>query len=174
MTRGAVIRDNNTGSRATDLRPHLTLRPEYSLGHSALNAFLFASIGDEKSGVALTVLSALARLGIDPWTEAARLSALPKEASIAALAALIARLPEGDWQASDARTIALRLVEILPQQPTSVLQPAVSASLGNGLAKSASPMWLLGILLLVVAVLGYWNFYSDQAAQPAPISASPH
>ena len=28
----------------------MTLRPEYSLGHSAYNAFLFAAVGEEKVG----------------------------------------------------------------------------------------------------------------------------
>ena len=39
------------------------LRPEYSLVHSRYNAFLFAAVGEEKSGLPLTVLSALARQG---------------------------------------------------------------------------------------------------------------
>ena len=52
----------------------MTLRPEYSLGHSEYNAFLFAAVGEEKVGLPLTVLTALTRLGFDPWQEAARLS----------------------------------------------------------------------------------------------------
>jgi hypothetical protein len=55
----------------------MTLRPEYSLGHSEYNAFLFAAVGEEKVGLPLTVLTALTRLGFDPWREAARLSDLP-------------------------------------------------------------------------------------------------
>ena len=45
----------------------MTLRPEYSLGHSEYNAFLFAAVGEEAVGLPLTVLTALSRLGIDPW-----------------------------------------------------------------------------------------------------------
>ncbi len=52
----------------------MALRPEYSLVHSEFNDFLFALVGQEKSGMQLTVLSALARFGFDPWREAARLS----------------------------------------------------------------------------------------------------
>ena len=36
--------------------------------------FLCASIGEEKNGMALSVLSAFARRNVDPWQEAARLS----------------------------------------------------------------------------------------------------
>ncbi|MGE5766325.1 MAG: hypothetical protein ACM35H_04005 [Bacteroidota bacterium] len=95
------------------------LRPEYSLGHSEFNDFLFASIGEEGSGPQLTVLSALARLGMDPWQEAARLAALPKEAATAALTATIARLPEGALpeealKVSNLSSIVVLLVDRLP------------------------------------------------------------
>jgi hypothetical protein len=42
----------------------------FSLPRSEFGAFLFASIGEESNGMALSVISALARLGIDPWQEA--------------------------------------------------------------------------------------------------------
>ena len=79
----------------------MTLRPEYSLGHSEYNAFLFAAVGEEKVGLPLTVLTALTRLGFDPWREAARLSDLPRETAARAFAVTIAMLPEGDWKASE-------------------------------------------------------------------------
>src|SRR3546814_6948512 len=97
----------------------MALRSEYSLGHSQFNDFLFAYVGEEKEGLEVTVLSALARLGLDPWEEAARLSALSEEAATSALTATIARVPEGNWRASDARAIALRLVDFLPSQGSS-------------------------------------------------------
>jgi hypothetical protein len=31
----------------------MTLRPEYSLGNSTYNAFLFAAVGEEKAGLPL-------------------------------------------------------------------------------------------------------------------------
>ena len=92
----------------------MTLRPEFALGHSEYNAFLFASVGEEAVGVQLTVLTALTRVGLDPWQEAARLSDLPREAAARALAATIATLPEGDWKASESGAIAARLVNWLP------------------------------------------------------------
>ena len=92
----------------------MTLRPEYSLGHSEYNAFLFAAVGEEKVGLPLTVLTALTRLGFDPWREAARLSDLPRETAARAFAVTIAMLPEGDWKASDSEAIAARLVNWLP------------------------------------------------------------
>ena len=102
----------------------MTLRREYSLGHSEYNAFLFASVGEEKIGMPLTVLTALTRLGVDPWLEAARLADLSKEAALQAFTATIARLPEGDWKATDAGAIAARLLKWLPGKSAPVLPPA--------------------------------------------------
>src|SRR5690348_17851602 len=91
----------------------MALRPQFSLIHSEFNEFLFAPVGEEEHGP-LTVLSALTRLGIDPWREAARLSDLPRAAAAQALAAIIAALPEGDWKMTDSSAIADRLVQRLP------------------------------------------------------------
>ena len=68
----------------------MTLRPEYSLGHSEYNAFRFAAVGEEKVGLPLTVLTALTPLGFDPWGEAARLSHLRRETAARAFAVTIA------------------------------------------------------------------------------------
>lgn len=132
------------------------LRPEYSLGHSEFNEFLFAYVGEEKSGSQLTVLSALARLGLDPWKEAARLSALPKEAATSALTDALAGLPEGSWKASESRSIALRLIGCLPQHDTR--PESSSPKSGAGEQRSAFPSRnLLVWLALAAALLAlYW------------------
>jgi len=90
-----------------------------SFGRVELNAFLFASVGEDKSGVELTVLSALTRLGFDPWQEAARLSELPRETAARTLASAFALLPEGDWKISQIGALATRLVECLPRPGAS-------------------------------------------------------
>jgi len=40
--------------------------------------FLFAPIGEDRNDMPLSVLSALARLDIDPWQEADKLARLPR------------------------------------------------------------------------------------------------
>jgi len=92
----------------------MTLSARFSLLHSDLNDFLFASVGDEQNGMPLSVISALTRLDVDPWEEAARLAALPKAVAAEALAPMIARLPIGRPQPSDNLAITQRLVELLP------------------------------------------------------------
>jgi hypothetical protein len=92
----------------------MTLPAGFSLLHSDLNDFLFASVGDQRNGMPLNVVSALTRLGVDPWEEAARLAALPKALAAEALAPMIAQLPIFRRQQSDNLVISQRLVELLP------------------------------------------------------------
>ncbi len=79
---------------------------------SELDAFLMAPVGEDSNnnGMQLSVLSALARQGIDPWEEAAGLSRLPSEAATRKLTSLIAALPDGPSRRLDPGTIAARLI----------------------------------------------------------------
>lgn len=119
----------------------MTLRPEYSLGHSAYNDFLHAPLGHDASGTELTVLSALARLGLDPWAEAARLADLAPGDAAQALAAILARLPGvgpmrgdpgsewgGSWTDSEAAAVAERLVVSLPEGSAPAIPPTQEAA----------------------------------------------
>jgi hypothetical protein len=92
----------------------MALPVQFPLLHSDLNDFLFASIGDEQNGMPLSVISALTRLGLEPWEEAARLAALPKALAAEALTPMIARLSLAWQQRSDNLAIAQRLVGFLP------------------------------------------------------------
>ena len=137
----------------------MVLRSEYALGHSAFNDFLFAIIGEEKSGIQLTVLSALTRLGLDPWAEAARLSELTRESAASALEAVIARLPEGDWTASDSRVIAGRLVNRLPTHVPRPDRPSRVSEAAQRKPGSEALKWSIWIILTVIALYAVSRFY---------------
>jgi hypothetical protein len=125
----------------------MSLRPEYSLGHSPYNAFLFAAVGEEQIGIPLTVLTALTRLGYDPWREAARLSDLPRETAARVFAVTIAMLPEGDWKTSDSEAIAARLVNWLPGQSIKAFPSVVGGHIGGRKMKSGvAAMLAWGVL----------------------------
>jgi hypothetical protein len=64
----------------------------------------------EKDDMRLSVLSALARLGLKPWKGAAELSELPSDHATQRFAALTVWLPGGPWALAEARGIALRLI----------------------------------------------------------------
>jgi hypothetical protein len=86
----------------------------FAIQRSDLNGFLFADVGTEANGMTLSVLSTLARLGMDPWDEAGRLARQPKAKAIEGLARMIANVPSGLWPLPDATPIAARLVTLLP------------------------------------------------------------
>ena len=120
-----------------------------------LERFLFASIGASDDGTLLTVVSALARLGFDPWTEASRLSALPREQAEPALAAIVGSVPPMWCRVSDSEAIVSRLVKLLPQTPP----PAVHST---GHFKSHRKIdWLSVIcgVLFALVVVGYLYYY---------------
>jgi hypothetical protein len=56
--------------------------------------FLFAVVGENKNGMSVTVLSAVAGLNLDPWEKAAELSREPGNAACERLASLISELPD--------------------------------------------------------------------------------
>jgi len=74
----------------------------------------------------LSVLSALARLDIDPWLEAAELARLPRETATQRLASSIAALPEGPSAHLEHGTIAARLIALLPRQARACSGPSES------------------------------------------------
>ncbi|MDQ2804184.1 MAG: hypothetical protein M3Y41_16470 [Pseudomonadota bacterium] len=92
----------------------------FALKNSGLDAFLYADVGAELNGSPLTVLSVLARLGNDPWAQAAGWAALPTAAAL-----------------GGSRDIASRLVQLLPGMPRHV----VPAQAGGVKSAAATPNW---------------------------------
>lgn len=103
---------------------HLTRPPQ-------LDRFLHATIGTEHNGMDLSVLSVLARLGKDPWTEAARLAGLPRAAAADSLAATISGLPAECRPQAHARMVALCLVPFLPDQARPVPDTMAASTYRN-------------------------------------------
>jgi hypothetical protein len=102
----------------------MTPAASVSFFSSEFNEFLYAPVGSERNGATLSVLSALARLNIDPWREAAELSELPKRTAAHRLASLIARLPANPWPQADCQAIADRLIEFLPRRSSGASSTA--------------------------------------------------
>jgi hypothetical protein len=144
----------------------------FALKNSALNAFLLADIGEEINGSKLTVLSALARLGKDPWAEAAKWDRQPKAHAIEALTASIIDMPLNSEAIHDARSTASRLVLLLPKQA----QPE-GASSRTALAALPNWAWMVilypWILMALHAELAPPHTPSPATAQPAVLPPEP-
>jgi hypothetical protein len=123
----------------------------FALKNSGVNAFLFADVGIELNGSMLTTLSVLARLGQDPWAEAARLARLPKPAAADCLVQSIIRMPLGPQALADVRKTASRLVQLLPSQVRTTGQSA-SAVIG---LPAWVPSWLPVVFLCSALTFGF-------------------
>jgi hypothetical protein len=128
---------------------------------SEFDDFLFAPIGEDKNGMLLSVLSALARSDVDPWQEAAKLAGLPGETAIQRLASLIAALPGGPSAHPDPATIAARLVALLPR-PASSNIPSREALLGAGAETHPGAIIYMYVILMVSALAAQWIAASHQ------------
>jgi hypothetical protein len=156
----------------------MTLRPEYSLGHSQYNEFLFASAGVEADGEQLSVLSALSRLDLDPWREAARLADLPRDAAASSLATILSRLPDAGWKIPDPAGNAARLVAILPSGSTPEIPTTIESrarrdaprpSDAQPIGRQARPTfktWLFWAGLAVAAFLLFLVLQPDNNFEP--------
>jgi hypothetical protein len=145
-------------------------RPEF-------DDFLYAPIGADGGEMPLSVLSALARLDLDPWQEAAELSELPKGTATQRLAVLIARLPGGRWTLADSRAMADRLIELLPSPGRSELPLApktfsLREMTGSGIGKILFCA-ALGITALIIAANRESSSQGNSADTPAFSTASP-
>jgi hypothetical protein len=117
--------------------------------------FLFASIGDDRDGPVLSVVSVLARLDVDPWKEAIDLARMPKHLATDRLASLIASLPKGSTAAVAPEAIAGRLVALLPQ--AYVFKSPAPAAPGRAIRVGPSRLFIgLSVLaLLAIAAFAY-------------------
>jgi len=129
-----------------------------NLQHSDLQDFLFAPVWNEKSGIPLSILSALARLGMDPWKEAARLADMPRVGAASALAAILARLPSSDEELPDYDKLSQDLVQFLPEggsKPSTDGQG--KGRIGSGMMSARVQNLLLAVALVVALILVQMN-----------------
>jgi hypothetical protein len=95
----------------------------------------------------LSVLSALARMDVDPWEEATRLAAMPTAIAERTLISTLDRVLGKNSNPSEMEVVAARLVQLLPQRGEGVtIAPAETARVGT-----QQTYWLvwLGFLLAI-------------------------
>ena len=98
---------------------------------STHNRFLFAPVCEEANGMQLSVLSALARMDVDPWEEATRLAAMPTAIAERTLVSTLDRVLGKNSNPSEMKVVAARLVQLLPQRGEGVtIAPTAGARLG--------------------------------------------
>jgi hypothetical protein len=106
-------------------------------GETPFDGFLYAAVGEDRGGNTVSVLSTLARLGLDPWDEAADLADLPRVDARNRLERLLARFSDVPALRQDQGTIIPRLLELLPKAGSrpgvqGMALPAAAGALGVG------------------------------------------
>lgn len=112
--------------------------------------FLQAELGEDRTGTAVTVLSALARLGLEPWTEARELTLLGRDAAEMRLKAHLAAISDIPALGSASGNVAKKLVSLLPKRasPRAAERAEATAKSGLRLPVSWPLMALVGVLIL--------------------------
>jgi hypothetical protein len=124
-----------------------------------LNDFLFCPIASDANGMHLTMLSALARSGVDPWDEAAKLAALPPESATQKVVEMLAGMPDGPSPGDPTTSLAAKLVAQLHTSPRRTLNPVASAGvMSRGdelslLSVSARPARIRWAVCVVAALI---------------------
>jgi hypothetical protein len=135
--------------------------------------FLFAPIADDSNGMLLSVVSALARLDVDPWEEAAELARLPVDTATERLRALIAVLPHGISASSDPAAIAARLIALLPRRTTSQTRSRERLLGTQTATQSQAIKYLIWYVIFTGFVLGQWIVASHHPPTQAGNASTP-
>ena len=139
------------------------------------NDFLFATVCEERNEMPLSVISALARLDLDPWTEAAELARMPAEGATRRLSSLLAGVANIPSTHLDRATIAARLVALLPPAKTDTPAHGWAAGVETGLQRKAvGIMWLIVLISMVTSLLMGSLAPSPKASGPIPSTSALH
>jgi hypothetical protein len=127
-------------------------RARFSTLSASYDDFLFAPVCEDANGMRLSVLSALARMNVDPREEAGRLAAMPKAIAEKTLLLALDRVSGRSWKSSESAAIAARLVQLLPQpgQAAALAAPKTAdaaTAAAKGRARMTSYWWVW---------LGFW------------------
>ena len=118
--------------------------------------FLYASVGEDRNGYVVTVLSTLARLGLDPWKETAELVTLGRDATRARLGTLLARFRDVPSLAGDHGRVARDLSQLLPESPTSGALKRAASTVADGRLGKSGAIW--AVLAIIFALFQMFMF----------------
>ena len=133
----------------------------FAFKNSGLNTFLFAEVGTEMNGSELTILSTLARLGLDPWAQAAEWAAVPATIAMRSLAQSILKMPLSPRALAEAGATAARLVLLLPGKSGTPIPAADGTKAGIKI-----PEWVP--MAVFAVVLGLAIIAGKLTAPPSP------
>ncbi|HVT28589.1 MAG TPA: hypothetical protein VHE81_11300 [Lacipirellulaceae bacterium] len=117
-------------------------RSRFSTLSASYDDFLFAPVCEDPNGLRLSVLSALARFNVDPWEEAARLAAMPKQIAETTLLSILDLVSGRSWKSSEAAAAAAQLVRLLPRLDEAAATATATADARTVTAHRTNYWWL--------------------------------
>ena len=117
-------------------------RSRFSSLNASYDNFLYAPVCEDANGMRLSVISALARMDVDPWEEATRLAAMPKAIAEKTLLSILDLVSGRSWKSPEAAAIAARLVRLLPQTGEAASHAATGTATAPAQRKSYWWVWL--------------------------------
>lgn len=115
----------------------------------------------------VSVLSALARLKLDPWAETADLARLPQDAAIRRLASLITKLPQDALVHLDLSAASVRLIALLPRLAGPRIIPnETSRRTGAAVTHPRPSVYIM--VVVMVTVFGIQYLYSNHQISAPP------
>jgi hypothetical protein len=133
-------------------------------GGTPFDPFLYAAVGEDRNGNMVTVLSTLARLGLEPWDAAAELAGLTRTEARSRLDGLLARFRDVPALGQDHAAITKRLIDLLPKaagrhtgRHTGPVNDRVAQAGGMGIGP------ILAVLMLILFLIGSLFLGSDGA-----------
>jgi len=129
---------------------------------SEFDDFLFAPVGDDAKGMTVSVLSALARLDVDPREEAAKLAQLPEGRAVERLTSLLAVLPGGI--SATPGTIATRLIALLTRRsgPGTASRATTPHAATTNKFPAAARLIAISLLFVACSLGAQWIIASHQ------------
>jgi len=120
---------------------------------SEFNKFLFAPLWEDDNGLNLSVVSAFARLDMDPWQEASELARLSAEKATDRMVFLIGALQNRPKSHVDSLAVAGRVVALLPDPSGRNLSSNHSVAIDkignvNFIMIAVFALYILGSLLV--------------------------
>jgi len=135
---------------------------------AGFEGFLFAKISDDRGGEPLSIVSALARLDIDPWAEAAALAAMPADAAAQRLAVVLGQLPGASLAAGASARAAPGLIALLPKP---ALGPRTRLAAGANDVRGGRIVGLFLVLFLAAVAAGTLAIHPNTPTT-APVTAA--
>jgi hypothetical protein len=133
---------------------------EIRQGGTPFDPFLYATVGDDRNGNAVTMLSTLARLGLEPWEAAAELAGLTRAEAGSRLDGLLARFRDVPALSQHHAATTRRLIALLPGTAGRATGESIGLSLPTN-TKEIGP--IIAVLILFLYIVFGLFFGSDGA-----------